>query len=206
MNLPLFDDISLISEYECLVEEERTNAKRAAVIKRKNRLITRRAKSEAVLAEVIKEPFEQGNSYHVISHGDVDSLSFIPLILRQLPLDYLLFSTWVMSMTDIEMIKAWCETGKIGTVDAYLGEIFPTQYPDEYATLREFVPMTGGRLVYCRNHSKVMAGFNEDEQFWFVLESSANINTNPRIEQSSLHCDHELFNFYKDFFDGIKSY
>jgi len=38
-----------------------------------------------------------------------------------------------------------------------------------------------------------------------VIESSANLNTNPRIEQTCITRDRDLFEFYRDFFSGIHS-
>lgn len=40
----------------------------------------------------------------------------------------------------------------------------------------------------------------------FVIESSANINTNPRTEQGVITIDRGLVDFYKNYFDKIKSY
>lgn len=37
------------------------------------------------------------------------------------------------------------------------------------------------------------------------MEGSANVNTNPRIEQTCLTRDRDLFEFYREFYDGIKS-
>lgn len=42
------------------------------------------------------------------------------------------------------------------------------------------------------------------EKFAFVIESSANINTNPRTEQGVITISRDLFEFYKQYFDGIK--
>lgn len=55
-----------------------------------------------------------------------------------------------------------------------------------------------------RNHSKVMVLFGE--KFDAVIESSANVNTNPRIENTVITVDSELALWYKNFFDGIKSF
>ena len=38
-----------------------------------------------------------------------------------------------------------------------------------------------------------------------MIESSANVNTNPRIEQSTIHRSADLYAFYAEFFDGIRS-
>ncbi|MFP3153113.1 hypothetical protein LQZ18_01520 [Lachnospiraceae bacterium ZAX-1] len=39
-----------------------------------------------------------------------------------------------------------------------------------------------------------------------MIESSANINTNPRTEQTVITLDTGLAKFYKDFYDGIISF
>jgi hypothetical protein len=39
-----------------------------------------------------------------------------------------------------------------------------------------------------------------------VIESSANVNTNPRSEQTVITVDSELANWYKEIFDGVKSF
>lgn len=44
------------------------------------------------------------------------------------------------------------------------------------------------------------------ERFDCVVESSANVNTNPRIEQAIVTVDSELAHWYKEFYDGIKSF
>ena len=60
-----------------------------------------------------------------------------------------------------------------------------------------------GRVAVFRNHSKIMSG--QGEKFAFTIESSANINTNPRTEQTQVTVNDELYHFYKDYFDGIIS-
>ena len=39
----------------------------------------------------------------------------------------------------------------------------------------------------------------------YVVESSANLNTNPRIEQAAIHHCEDLYWFYADFFAGLRS-
>ncbi len=62
-----------------------------------------------------------------------------------------------------------------------------------------------GRLVIARNHSKVMLAMNDATGYYAAIESSANVNTNPRIEQTAIHRSADLYYFYRDFFDGLRS-
>lgn len=106
----------------------------------------RRAFSECSLLDACGSfDFAPGHSYHFITAGDVDALSYLKAILRQQPLDYCLFSTWCMAAEDILQFDQWLQEGKIRRLDAYVGEIFPNSYKVEYALLKEcFARNTGG--------------------------------------------------------------
>lgn len=164
----------------------------------------KRFNSEKALEECIDWHAEKNTSYHVISMGDIDSLSFLKWILRQTKINKLLLSTWCMSLQDCEQIESWIVKGLIKSIDFYVGEIFPGSYTKEYKKLKEICEKYGGRVCVFKNHSKVFAGYGD--RFNFVIESSANINTNPRTEQTVITIDDTLVDFYHDFFNGIKSF
>lgn len=172
-------------------------------MRRKTQNIYRRAFSELQLIENL-EPLKPEMSYHVISGGDVDALSFLKHILKQQALDYCLFSTWCMAMDDVQQIQEWMKTGRIKRMDAYCGEIFPGSYRKEYEALKPIIEEGGGRVAIFRNHSKVFAGTGP--LYSFGIASSANINTNPRTENTIITTSRDCFIFYKDFFDGVKSF
>lgn len=165
---------------------------------------TRRITSEINLNQVMPWRFNPGEVWHCISQGDVDSLTYLRVIVKQQRLRYLLLSTWCMANTDIEEIGSWVDAGYIDRVDFYVGEIFTSRYASEFTTLKELCERTGGRVALFRNHSKIMAGFGE--KFDFAIESSANVNTNPRCEQATISIDSSVARFYKEFFDGVKSF
>jgi hypothetical protein len=109
-----------------------------------------------------------------------------------------------MAAEDVLELKHLTDTGRIKRVDAYVGEIFPGSYAAVYEQLCAIIRDNGGRVAVFRNHAKVYAGFGE--RFDFVIESSANINTNPRSEQTTITIDGDLALFYKDFYDRTKSF
>lgn len=176
----------------------------AKAIKRLERVYARRAWGEKKLFEILGPQFEPGATYHVLSGGDIDSLSYLMHIINQQDLDYCLFSTWCMAMPDVLQFGKWLEEGKIKRLDAYVGEIFINSYPACWGKLSEILKHNGGRLCVFRNHAKIFAGTGP--LFDFSIESSANINTNPRTENATISISAEMFRFYKDFFDGIKSF
>ena len=177
---------------------------KASVFKRKERHVYRRAFSESKLLEILDHDFVPGYTYHCISGGDIDSLSYLKHVVRQQDLDYCLFSTWCMADDDVEQFREWVESGKIKRLDAYCGEIFPGSYGKQFVALKEVVDMCGGRVCIFRNHAKIYTGIGD--KFSFGIESSANINTNPRTEQTTITTGDDIFEFYKEFFDTIKSF
>ena len=172
--------------------------------KGKEKFDFRRYTSEQNLLNAVDWHFEQGTTYHCMSHGDVDSLTFLKHILRQQKLKYLLISTWCIAAEDAEEIKIWVEKGLIQRFDCYLGEIARSSYAQVQQDLQLISESTGGRCGIFRNHAKVMVGYGN--LFDFVITSSANVNTNPRTENTAIFCSKEIANFYKDFYDGIKPF
>lgn len=181
-----------------------------ACIELSTRHLYRRAFSEVSLIDACgKFDFKEGESYHFITAGDVDSLSYLKAILRQQSLKYCLLSTWCMSAEDILQLQLWCDEGRIERLDIYVGEIFPTTYKIEFRMLQDMYAengknVGGGRFAVFRNHSKIYAGYGD--KFAFGIETSANVNTNPRTENGCITISKEIYEFYREYFDGIVSF
>jgi hypothetical protein len=186
-------------------DQKKTHRRNTECIIRSDKNIYRKAYSETQLLDVLGFDFKDGESYHCITAGDVDSLSYLKCVLRQQNLNYCLLSTWCMAGDDILQIEEWLENGKIKKLDCYLGEIFPGSYKMEWQKLNQvFEKYKCGRIAVFKNHSKIYAGYGE--KFAFGIETSANINTNPRTENGCLTIGNEIFDFYKGYFDKIKSF
>jgi len=180
-------------------------SRRATVLKRNNRNLYRRAYGETVLMDITKgDNFKDGDCYNYITGGDVDGLSFLRLILRKQNIEHLLFSTWCMASEDIYEIEEWLNEGRIKKVDAYVGEIFPGTYKLEYALLKTIINKYGGEVCVFKNHSKIFAGVGD--KFSFGIQSSANINTNPRTENACIQIGADIYNFYNEYFKGVNSF
>ena len=175
-----------------------------AVTELSNAYLYRRAFSETQLLDVVDFSYKEGHSYHFITGGDVDSLSFLKTVLRQQVLDYLLLSTWSMSAEDVLQLDEWMKEGKIRRMDVYVGDAFTGTYKVEWDMLQDlYARHQCGRLVVARIHSKIYAGHGE--RFPFVIEGSADVCTNMRTENACITIDKGLFEFMKEYFDGINS-
>lgn len=184
---------------------ELANAKRSvSVLKTMSTQHKMRLLSEAALSEVLPWHLEEGAAYHIISAGDVDSLTYLRHIVRAQRLDYVALSTWCMATADAEEMLKWCQRGDVRRFDFYVGEIFKGGYRGCLDVLDEICRLTGGRVARFRNHSKLMIFFGE--QYSGVIESSANVDTNPRTEQTCITIDRGLAEFFLDYFDAINDF
>jgi len=204
-NLGLWNDTKEL-EPEIIPQQKVKRSKRrsTACLERRYQNEYRRAYSETQLLDVIPKELKEGYSYNFITSGDVDALSYLKIILRQQKLDYCLFSTWCMACDDVLQIEEWLKKGMIKTMDAYLGEIFKGSYRNEWNKLNEVIPKYGGKIKTFMNHSKIFAGIGN--KFAFGIQTSANINTNPRTENGCITIGHDIYQFYKNYFDDIQGF
>ena len=168
------------------------------------RNFARKASSEHALEQALDWHFQEGDCYHCFSFGDVDSFSFFKHVLRQQRIKYAAISTWVIAGEDVKDLSEWYDRGMIGRVDFYIGEIFQNSYPYVFEMLKEFEAKCGGRFVIFRNHSKVTAILGE--RFDCLIESSENMNRNPRSENTVVTVDRSLVREYIKLFSEIVPY
>lgn len=141
-----------------------------------------------------------------MSRGDVDLSSYLKLILKQQNVPELIVSSWRADLSDFEMLKKWKQAGRIGKVDVFLGRLYAYGSERRYniTTFREMVKDFPDITVKVfRNHSKIIAG--KGEKYNFVVQSSANMNTNVNAENCCIIIDKDCFDFYRKFFSDIKT-
>lgn len=151
----------------------------------------RKCLSDKALEDAINRwAFREGDCYHCFSYGDVDFISFVKFIIRQQYCPYIAINTWVISGEDILDLTDWARRGLIGRVDLFLGEAFQWSRPDAYQAAIDMTKEIGSRLVIFRNHAKLVT--IQGERFNALVESSANMNTNPRSENTVVTIDRNL--------------
>lgn len=173
----------------------------------------RRAYSEMELLDALAAGdirFEKGMCHNFLTRGDVDALSFLKVILRAQDVRECIVSTWCVDMNDIRQLRKWIDERRITQLDLILGEIYVTgRHNFEAADFRQaFDGCENVRVVVARNHSKIMCG--RGATFDFLIQTSANINTNPRIENTCLiippdDAADDMFTFYEGFFKTVKN-
>lgn len=61
----------------------------------------------------------------------------------------------------------------------------------------------GWDLISINNHSKII--LMRTEQNYYVIETSSNLNENPKLEQYNFENDKGTYEFYKGFFEACKN-
>ena len=179
--------------------------------RRKSELLTISAEDEMrrvngmwELNAMMSEKPVPGKSIHILTGGNIDLLAHLLWVMQFWPkIKRVFLSAWAISAVDILMCKRYLEEGKIGTLELLLGDIFPSKYKKEWEKLMEMYD--AGIITNIYNsaiHSKVMLIDCEDGTK-VVIESSANCNMNPRIEQSCVTVSEELFRFYDVYLHGV---
>ena len=167
----------------------------------KNQLF--RAYNEMKLINMLPKSVNPDECWHILTGGEIDSFTFLKWVLTRQDVDYLLLSTWCMAIADINEFAKYKQDGQIKRLDAYVGEIFKGRYMNVFQVLEEVVK-PDGRVALFKNHAKVFAGTGSE--FDFVITSSANINTNPRTENTTMFFNSEVYKFYKEYYDQVKPF
>lgn len=105
-------------------------------------------------------------------------------------------SAWAISGADIMLLEKWHNEGMIGSVEILVGDIFPSKYEMEWKKILELEERGIINAVYKSTiHSKLLL-MEAHDGTKLVIESSANCNMNPRVEQSCVTISEKLFDFY----------
>lgn len=186
-------------------KSKRSHRRKAALCELTEEYLYRRAWSETQVLDLIgMDGLKDGVSYHVLTGGEIDQMAWIRVMLRcYRRIEDLYVSSWVVSSEEVIWLDKRMEDGDVGKVTIMVGEIFPSQYRIEYQMCCSMIGRYEGRarVFAFPNHAKILAG-RCGENF-FVVESSANCNTNKRIEQAVVSSDPRLYRFYTTYFEDL---
>lgn len=178
----------------------------AQAVRRRASVKTRRVHNAEKLAELLPTTIAPGDSWHVLSSGDIDVLSYTRHLLAGAGyFDELFTTTWRINLEDIQQVTEWMDAGLIAEWHLLIDQRFQRLAPDAYQAAKAATDTYGGSVSMALNHSKVTLASNASTNTWLVLESSANVNTNNRLEQTAIHNSPELHAFYSAAFHRIRS-
>lgn len=199
MNTNLFPqfDPELIKSVKDSYQNELDGAFRARAESAKSRIETRAAESDVILEKLMPEKFEPGTSWHIMSGGDIDALTFLRMLVKRVKyFDELTIATWRFSMPAMQQLHHWLDQGVIDKLNIVVDQRFARLSIDIHSYLKTFLFDYGGTLTVTKNHSKITLAKNIETNDHIVLESSANYNTNYRLEQTTIFNDQKLYQFH----------
>lgn len=203
-----FDDISDAIAFDIDPQEYSEHVSEARITTRRLRSEMKRrtvnAMKKQALSETVRELPAVGECLHIVSNGDFDYWTFIPLLAGYLGVvDELYASTWVINRASVSDLFAMIDEGIVKQASFLGGDFMKTGDTAVYATLLSGLRRRGMRLVCLRNHAKVTLLANHAAGAYLVLEGSANYTANPRIEQNILANDRELYEFHRDWMEEV---
>ncbi len=160
-----------------------------------------RAKIE--LKEVMPE-LPEDCVYKFVSDGGFSTISFIMLVAELTKIHNLYASSFRIGKKELQIIDALHKKGAIENCCFAVGTLMKNDSDSvkRYGYYENFEKVCNDNgFQYCtvNNHSKII--LFDTEAGKYVLETSSNLNTNPKIEQFSFEKDSELFEFYKKCFE-----
>lgn len=138
-------------------------------------------------------------------HGGVASISFIRWIADREPIEYLQASTLRIGPKQYAYLNGLAKSGglkKARFITSGMQTEMDTKKGRNYA--KEFMQIAsrhGWEVAVANNHSKII--LIQTTTAHYVLETSSNLNENPKVEQYSFENNPELYDFYSSFFDNL---
>lgn len=171
------------------------------VLKRKTKKFAIVSGTAQVLKEMENLPNEN-ECFKFISDGGFSSICFINAISKKSKINNLYISTFAVGKKEMLALKSLSDNGNLGQVFFLLQKQL-LDNKDGYAELFEaIIKQKGWHYSDLPNHNKVL--LFDTNAGKFVIETSSNLNKNPRIEQFSVEKDENLYNFYlKNLFEKV---
>lgn len=161
------------------------------------------AMKRQIVTDILPELPEINESVHIVGNGTFDYFTFVPHLIDLLGhhTEHFYGSTWTMNRQNVMDLLDLFDKGKIEHIHILTGLYFKRRESAVYAALYNGLQDRKQRYRSLKNHAKVML-FNHEDHF-LVLEGSANFTANPRIEQTTIINNRDLWEFHKSWMDDI---
>ena len=175
-----------------------------AVLKRPNkRKIFNIIKSVREIETMVNVLPDHETCYKFVSSGGFSSISFVKFVADRTHINYLFASTLRVGAKHLKIIDNLKRAGKLDICEFVVGSIMRDGSRTDkkygyYDDLEKVCRVNGWTVRVLNNHSKILLFDTFDGKF--VLETSSNLNENPKCEQFSLERDEGLYDFYLNFF------
>lgn len=165
--------------------------------KSKKRQMFKIGKSIKILSELMPSLPGTDESYRAVSYqGGFASITFITVVALKEPIKELTVSTLRVGEKQFRILQRLHNQEKLGKVNFVIGSIMrenKNKY-DYYTMFKNGCEHSNWNYAVVNNHSKLI--LMRTEENYYVLETSSNLNENPKIEQFTFENDKDLYYFY----------
>ena len=175
---------------------------RTRLIEITDEALVRRIDGMHQLLQFRDTPPSEGKSYHILTNGNIDLLSVVMWLMTfWQEVDNLFLSAWTISYNDLLYVRDKIGEGSISKFSLILGDVFKSRYKTEWKEVLKMLEEGKiGNVYLSKIHSKIVL-FQSSDGKKVVVESSANCNMNPRMEQHTVTVSSELYEFYLAHFE-----
>lgn len=160
------------------------------------------------LNELIPELPEPGVDLYVVTNGGgvarrggvFDLGAFVPHVAERLGTPVEVFiSTWAINRRTADVLGRALRSGEIARLVMLLDRSLAARDAETAKLLYDACVETGrGRFVVFRNHAKIIAVRSLETERVAVITGSANISSEPRVEQFVMTTSPEVFAFFRE--------
>lgn len=177
------------------------------VKQRKKRIKFNIARETKSIEKIIGEFPDDETVFKLVSFGDFSSIGFVNFVASRTKIKSMTASTLRVGKKHLKCLDALHSSGKIGHVHFIVGSIMSSdsQTGKKYGyfdNLQDVCEKNGWDITVYSNHSKVI--LMDTEVGKFVLETSSNLNENPKMEQFSFEKNEELYEMYINVFEEVR--
>lgn len=145
-----------------------------------------------------------GFVHKFITDGGFSSISFVKYIADRCHIYDFYVSSFRIGKKELLLINSLYSSGNIDRCHFAVGTLMASGDKSDrkygyYECFKELCDRNGWEYAVVNNHSKILL-FDTDAGK-YVIETSSNLNENPKIEQFSFEQDAGLYDFYKSVFD-----
>lgn len=147
--------------------------------------------------------------FKFISNGDFSSASFISLVANHTVIHDLYVSTFRVGRKEMLLLHKLASENRLENVHLVMfSQMLDGDNDETTRIIKRICAKYHWEPVVKKNHSKVLLFDTDDGKY--VIETSSNLNENPKLEFYSFEQDPDVFEFYKkyifDIAEGVELY
>lgn len=172
---------------------------------RKKRYKLSPVREQNSIKKLIKNLPTDNEVIKITSQGGFSSIGFIAFIAQKTVINDFIVSSLRIGRKHLQYLDALHKQGRLGNATFVVGGLMKdsgktVSHYKYYEDLEGVCQKNHWNCIVKNNHSKILLFDADDGKY--VIETSSNLNENPKMEQFSFEKSDELFFFYKNYLVG----